>query len=1533
MNALFLGGIFAAKKIRNLVLTAVISAAAIVLLAVPSKAEALTLGDMAVGSSVYLKENGAAKEFIKIANGYGGNTGSLLMRKLSTSDYSDGDAVMGQGYSNSILDAIMTGSYYNRLEAETKNNIIPVQIRCESNSFGSENLVRSCFALSVTELGGGTATYTEGTAIPYFDSNAKRIATNDWGVTTFYATRSRQKNDNNNVYRITGTGTFGTTARNTLTFYRPVFLMSNSIMVDAGNNLVYNTAPTAPSSINATRSGNIINVGWTVSTDTDGNLAGYILERSANGGAWIVVRNANVTSHQDTISEGWTNVQYRVKAYDTPGLESSYTTSAVVAVPYITGIAAGQPTMLHAGGNNTITVSGVNLPSGVSVKVYDGSTEILSGSTSGSATAQTVSVSIPINPSYTQDKPYTIKASWSGGVTWSSFTGAITVERNKTPIITSVTVAPASFNHEGGTIDVYTYGYNLFNNMLAKAEAEDETVTGRTTGNDTLQHVMITIPASWDYANSTTYEVRASLDDGDTWFISPTSVTLSARPVPVPVITQNIALSAAKVEGDPLTLEITAAADVGALTFQWYRDDVPLPGEDENTLNIEPIAISDAGAYYCIVKTTIQGQTATANSNVCNVSVQRQAEVPTITMDLPAEKGIIEWHGLTLTVEAIVPEGTLTYQWHKDGAPLVGETASVLTISEAALEDAGEYFCKITNTYILSQKSIDSATCEVSVEENAPQMITDLSGAKGLIESLELVLTVAATSPDGTLSYAWYKDGTILPGETAFELRIPNVQLEDAGVYYCRVTNSYGTHTRYIDSQTCAVIIEEKPVITQDIPSSMAKVEGDTLQLEIDAAAVTGELSYQWYKDGSTMAGETEKSMYIPSLVLTDAGAYQCRVSLTAHGVTVTVDSGICTVTVQRQAEVPTITTDLPPDKEIIEWHGLTLTVSATVPEGTLTYQWHKDGASLAGETASTLTIEEAEMEDAGTYFCRITNTYILSQKAIDSAVCEISIAENAPELVTDLPRTKTVIEAHELLLYVEAASPDGVLSYAWYKDGVVLPGETTSELHISYARLTDACDYQCRITNTYGVNQRTVDSRTCEVTVQQNAPEIVDDIPFSLSLIETQELKLSVEATSPDGALSYQWFKDGQPLPDATGATLQNSSVSMADAGAYFCRLTNAFGETTWSVDSASCTVSVAQGPAMPVIETDLPETVTVASGSSLMLTASASSLHGDVTYQWYKDGEPITAATASSLYYEVATPSSAGQYYCTITSSVESVAVSISTRVCTVIYEHPEPEPEPEPEPGTTPDNRPSTPVRPPSTPGIISDLPDAIPVKPGETVNLTVEVDERYTSNGAAHYQWYKDGIPVENANGQELVIDVINSTTEGLYQLIITIELDSGEQITIESKICVVYEDLAISDEKLKPSVNGGYDVSRGGVISNNGRDLQVFVVGGKDATVEAIMLDKNTLAVEVVAPDTVLIEKVLVSNETYSVFAGDVKIPLSIPRNGAAVGIFITNIVVNPPKTGAMDGVPAYIGGAAILVSIVSIVFILRRKEL
>lgn len=98
----------------------------------------------------------------------------------------------------------------------------------------------------------------------------------------------------------------------------------------ATRTVINNSAPTAPATItvpDAVNGGSYLTIRWDAATDADGNLSGYILERSVGGAAYTQVYKGSALTYTDTITKGWATVAYRVKAYDSYNAQSGYATS------------------------------------------------------------------------------------------------------------------------------------------------------------------------------------------------------------------------------------------------------------------------------------------------------------------------------------------------------------------------------------------------------------------------------------------------------------------------------------------------------------------------------------------------------------------------------------------------------------------------------------------------------------------------------------------------------------------------------------------------------------------------------------------------------------------------------------------------------------------------------------------------------------------------------------------------------------------------------------------------------------------------------------------------------------------------------------------------------------------------------------------------------------------------------------------------------------------------------------------------------
>ncbi|MBL6763840.1 MAG: immunoglobulin domain-containing protein, partial [Verrucomicrobiae bacterium] len=134
----------------------------------------------------------------------------------------------------------------------------------------------------------------------------------------------------------------------------------------------------------------------------------------------------------------------------------------------------------------------------------------------------------------------------------------------------------------------------------------------------------------------------------------------------------------------------------------------------------------------------------------------------------------------------------------------------------------------------------------------------------------------------------------------------------------------------------------------------------------------------------------------------------------------------------------------------------------------------------------------------------------------------------------------------------------------------------------------------------------------------------------------------------------AYQWFKNGNPIPGATDASLLLTGVTRADAGSYSVDVTTSLG----SASSGPANVTVL---AEPQILNEPPPALLAVTGGEIRLTVAASG-RGPLSYTWQKDGNPlptearITGATTPGLIISNAVLSDAGRYSVSISNNLGS-------------------------------------------------------------------------------------------------------------------------------------------------------------------------------------------------------------------------------------------------------------------------------------
>jgi hypothetical protein len=177
----------------------------------------------------------------------------------------------------------------------------------------------------------------------------------------------------------------------------------------------------------------------------------------------------------------------------------------------------------------------------------------------------------------------------------------------------------------------------------------------------------------------------------------------------------------------------------------------------------------------------------------------------------------------------------------------------------------------------------------------------------------------------------------------------------------------------------------------------------------------------------------------------------------------------------------------------------------------------------------------------------------------------------------------------------------------------------------------------------------------TVSSTVPVNTAPVITSHPISQTVDTGATVTLQGSASGVP-APTYQWNKNGAPLPGATTATLTLSSVTAAESGNYTLVASNVAGGATSNV--AVVTVNAPGGPA-PVF-TLQPVSQTASPGHTVVLTASASGTPAP-SYQWWSNGVTYSSWTGPTLIlYEV---SSSATYTVVATNSSGSTTSGPAT------------------------------------------------------------------------------------------------------------------------------------------------------------------------------------------------------------------------------------------------------------------------------
>jgi hypothetical protein len=709
---------------------------------------------------------------------------------------------------------------------------------------------------------------------------------------------------------------------------------------------------------------------------------------------------------------------------------------------------------------------------------------------------------------------------------------------------------------------------------------------------------------------------------------------------------------------------------------------------------------------------------STTNLTGVNFTANGTSTAPAITTQ-PANQTVTAGQTATFTVAA-TGTAPLSYQWQKNGANIVGATASSYTTPATTTSDSGSTFDVVVSNSAGTATS-SAATLTVNAAQVAPTITTQPMN-QTVTAGQTAIFTVAA-SGTAPLSYQWQKNGANIAGATSSSYTTPATTNSDSGsTFDVVVTNSAGSATSTAATLTVNPAPVAPSITTQ--PVNVTLTAGQTAMFTV-AASGTAPLSYQWQKNGANIAGATSASYTTPATTTADSGS-TFRVVVTNSAGSAT--SSAATLTVNAAPVAPAITTP-PVNQTVTAGQTATFTVVAT---GTapLAYLWQKNGANIAGATSSSYTTTATTTSDSGSTFDVVVSNSAGTATS-SAATLTVNAAPVAPAITT--PPVNQTVTAGQTATFTVVATGTAPLAYLWQKNGANIAGATSSSYTTTATTNSDnGSTFDVVVSNSAGT--ATSSAATLTVNPAPVAPTITTQ-PANQMVTAGQAATFTV-AASGTAPLSYQWQKNGANIAGATSSSYTTTATTTSDSGSTFdVVVTNSAGSAT----SSAATLTVNAAPVAPTISTQ-PANQTVTAGQTATFAVVATGT-APLAYQWQKNGANIAGATSTSYTTPATTTADSGSTFrVVVTNSAGSATSNAATLT-----------------------------VNPAPVAPTITAQPVNVTVTAGQTATFTVVA----TGTAPLNYQWQKNGANIAGATSTSYTTPATTTADSGsTFRVVVT-----------------------------------------------------------------------------------------------------------------------------------------------------------------